>query len=136
VTAARILVIEDNEESLELASYLLTAAGYSVLCARDGVEGVASALRERPNLVLCDLQMPRLDGYGVLEQLREHPHTRSIPVVAVTAQSMTGDRDRAIAAGFDGWQSKPIDPQAFVALIEAFLPEILHAAPPRHRGGT
>jgi CheY-like chemotaxis protein len=119
---ARILIIEDNPANLELVAYLLESAGYAVLVAANGLEGVAMAQREMPTLVLCDLQMPVLDGYGVLEQLRTDPIRRDLAVVALTAFSMRGDEDRVLTAGFNGYLSKPIDPETFVAQIEAFLP--------------
>jgi CheY-like chemotaxis protein len=120
---ARILVIEDNPTNLELMTYLLRAFGHTPLTAGDGEAGVEAALRERPDLVLCDLAMPRLDGYGVVRRLKADPALRHIPVVAVTASAMVGDRDRVIATGFDGYISKPIDPETFVAEVEGFLAE-------------
>lgn len=120
---ARILVIEDNAANLELAQYLLEHSGHAVLRATDGVSGVSVALRECPDLIVCDLQMPGLDGYGVLDQLR-HSGTAcaDTPVVAVTAFSMAGDEQKVREAGFDGYFSKPIDPESFVQQIETFLP--------------
>jgi CheY-like chemotaxis protein len=129
--AARILIIEDNPASLELARYLLATHGYSALTASDGGEGVRIVREENPDLVLCDLQMPVLDGYGVLSEIRNHQALGGIPVVAVTAFSMSGDRSAAFSAGFDGYISKPIDPEHFVAQVEAFLrPELRTAGPP------
>ena len=115
---ARILVIEDNPANLELARYLLTVHGYAVLTASDGRQGLDSALRERPDLILCDLQMPWLDGYQVLQQLRGQ---LDAVVIALTAFSMPNDRQQVLSAGFDGYLSKPIDPERFVAEVEAFL---------------
>ena len=126
---ARILVIEDNEANLQLVHYLLGCAGHQVLLARDGVEGVDIAYVERPDLVICDLQMPRLDGYGVLRALRADPVTQTVPVIAVTAFSMPDDRLRVASAGFDGYLTKPIEPETFVAQVEAFLPG---GVPPAH----
>lgn len=124
--AASILVIEDNEANLALVQYLLASAGHRVLLARDGVDGVQAARMALPDLVVCDLQMPRLDGYGVLQALRADPGTRDIPVVAVTAFSMADDRERVSLAGFDGYLTKPIEPELFIGQIESFL----RAAPP------
>ena len=120
--AARILVIEDNAANLELVRYLLTCSGHAVLPARDGVQGIALARQERPDLIVCDLQMPVLDGYQVLEQLRADPGTAAVVIVAVTAFSMPNDRQKVITAGFDGYLSKPIEPEGFIGQIEAFLP--------------
>jgi CheY-like chemotaxis protein len=118
----RILVIEDDEFSRELVRYLLDRHGYTVLEAADGGAGVQIALREQPDLVLCDLQMPVLNGYEVVQRLRSNPLWRVVPVVAVTAFSMPGDRDLALAAGFDNYLTKPITPEIFVEQIAAFLP--------------
>ena len=119
---ARILVIEDNAANLELVRYLLDYNGYTVLAARDGAQGVALARQEHPDLIVCDLQMPVLDGYEVLAQLRRDPDTAGAVVVAVTAFSMPNDRHKVMTAGFDGYLSKPIEPENFVAEIESFLP--------------
>ncbi len=119
---ARILIIEDNAANLELAQYLLEHGGHQVLTANDGRVGVAVARRERPDLIICDLQMPVLDGYGVLEQLKGDAACAQLPVVAVTAFSMAGDEQKVLLAGFDGYFSKPIEPETFVAQIETFLP--------------
>jgi CheY-like chemotaxis protein len=127
---ARILIIEDNPANLELARFLLVAHGYSTLAASDGGEGVRIIREARPDLVLCDLQMPVLDGYAVLAAIRNDPELNGTLVVAVTAFSMPGDRITALAAGFDGYVSKPIDPAGFVAEIESFLPAGLRVPRP------
>jgi two-component system cell cycle response regulator DivK len=119
---ARILIIEDNTANLELAQYLLEHSGHRVLVAEDGRAGVAVAHAETPDLIICDLQMPVLDGYGVLEQLKLDARCAQIPVIAVTAFSMSGDEQKVRLAGFDGYFSKPIEPETFVGQIEAFLP--------------
>lgn len=114
----RILVIEDNPDNLALAVYLLRAAGFETIEASDGAQGVRAAREAVPDLIVCDLQMPVLNGFEVLQHLRVDPMTRTIPVVAVTAFSMPGDRAKAEAAGFDGYLSKPIDPERFAQQIE------------------
>ncbi|MBL0726460.1 response regulator [Piscinibacter sp. HJYY11] len=119
---ARILIIEDNQANLELAQYLLEHSGHKVLLATDGQMGVAVARREKPELIICDLQMPVLDGYGVLEKLKLDAAIEGTPIVAVTAFSMSGDEEKVRMAGFDGYFSKPIEPETFVQQIEAFLP--------------
>jgi len=128
--AARILIIEDNKANLELAEYLLKASGYATLAARDGEEGVRTARKELPDLIICDLQMPVMDGYEVVRNLKKDPQLRSIPVVAVTALSMPGDRGNVLAAGFDGYLSKPIEPETFVRTVEGFVPPGLRARRP------
>jgi two-component system, cell cycle response regulator len=118
---ARMLVIEDNPANLELMSYLLAVFGHTPLLASDGEQGLAAARREVPDLIICDMQLPRMDGYAIVRQLKDRPETCAIPVIAVTALAMVGDRDRIIAHGFDGSISKPIIPQTFVAQVENFL---------------
>jgi two-component system cell cycle response regulator len=125
---ARILIIEDNPTNLELMSYLLTAFGHTTLTAYDGATGLETARGEAPELIICDVQMPGLDGYMVAQRLKSDPGTCAIPLVAVTAVAMVGDRDRALAAGFDGYITKPIVPEAFVGQVEAFLARDRHAA--------
>lgn len=116
-----ILIIEDDQSSLELVDYLCRIAGYRTLTAVDGEQGLAIARSQRPDLVLCDLQMPIVDGYAVLKGLKEDPAWRSIPIVAVTAFSMAKDQKRALVAGFDGFMSKPIDPETFLQQIAEFV---------------
>lgn len=119
---ARILVIEDNAENLELMVYLLEAFGHTVITAVDGTSGLAAAPRERPEIVLCDLHLPGIDGYEVCRRLKADPGLRRIPLIAVTASAMAGDRARGLATGFDGYIAKPIDPERFVGEVEGFLP--------------
>jgi CheY-like chemotaxis protein len=117
----RILVIEDNPTNLELVTYLLSAFGHAAVPARDGEAGIEAALASKPDLILCDLAMPKLDGYAVARRLKSDPSTKSIPLVAVTASAMVGDKDKVYASGFDGYIRKPIDPETFVGEVEAFL---------------
>jgi two-component system cell cycle response regulator len=119
--AARILVIEDNAANLELMVYLLAASGYTMLASQDGEEGFQLACEVVPDLILCDLQMPGLDGYEVAQRAGRAAGLRDIPLVAVTAFAMVGDREKALAAGFHGYLAKPIDPDTFVQQVEAFL---------------
>ena len=120
--SARILIIEDNPTNMELMVYLLRAFGYQPLLAHNGEEGVAAARRERPDLIICDVHLPKLDGYGVVAQLKQDPALQHIPALAVTALAMVGDREKLLAAGFDGYIGKPIEPDTFVSQIESFLP--------------
>lgn len=124
---ARIVLIEDNPANLELMSYLLAAFGYTPLGAMDGAEGLEAAYREMPDLVICDVQLPVMDGLAVARQLRADARMRRIPIIAVTALAMVGDRDRVLAAGFDGYIAKPINPETFVRQVEAFLPPSQHS---------
>ncbi len=102
--------------------YLLTAFGYTPLAAYDGISGVDTAREHSPDLIICDVHLPKLDGYGVVAALKAEPRLARIPVLAVTALAMVGDRERLLAAGFDGYIGKPIEPDTFVAELEAFLP--------------
>jgi two-component system cell cycle response regulator len=119
---ARILVIEDNAINLDLMTYLLQAHGHQVLVAADGTQGLQRARQQMPDLVICDIQMPGMDGYAVANALRADNPARPVPLIAVTAYAMVGDHDKAIAAGFDAHIAKPIDPQTFVAAIDRWLP--------------
>lgn len=118
----RILIIEDTEEPRELMSLLLSASGCQVQTADDGVAGYALARRDQPDLVLCDLQMPRLDGFGVIRCIRSDTRLAAVPVIAVSAFAMRGDADKALAAGFNAYISKPFVPEAFVTQVRRFLP--------------
>jgi two-component system cell cycle response regulator len=118
---ARILVIEDNPANLDLMCYLLEAYGHRTYTAEDGAEGIAVARRERPDLILCDVQMPVVDGYEVARRIKAEPGLRTIPLVAVTALAMVGDREKVLSAGFDGYVAKPIDPETFVARTQVYL---------------
>jgi CheY-like chemotaxis protein len=118
---SRILVIEDNPTNLELMTYLLNAFGHVAITARDGEEGVEAALHENPDLILCDLALPKMDGFDVVRRLRAEPRLKGVPVIAVTASAMVGDREKVISTGFDGYMSKPITPETFVAEVEGYL---------------
>jgi len=118
----RIVVIEDHPASLELSRYLLAATGYLALTASDGDAGLAMVEAERPDLVICDIQLPTMDGFEVLAALRHRPHLRSIPVIAVTAFSMPGEQRKILQAGFAGYLAKPIVPETFVEQVAAYLP--------------
>jgi CheY-like chemotaxis protein len=116
-----ILVIEDHVDNLDLMRYLLGAFGYTALSAEDGVTGIALAESEGPDLILCDIQLPDIDGFEIARRLKRHARLREIPLVAITALAMVGDRERVLAAGFDGYISKPINPETFVGNVEIFL---------------
>ncbi|PJI97463.1 CheY-like chemotaxis protein [Acidovorax sp. 69] len=130
MTKARILVIEDDEASRQLVTYLLEAAGHDVLAAENGAIGLAMALAESPDIILCDLQMPVMNGYEVARNLRTNPQWRVVPLVAVTAFSMPGDREKALEVGFNEHLSKPITPETFVRQIEAFWGTVFSEPPP------
>jgi two-component system cell cycle response regulator len=125
--SARILIIEDNPANMELMSYLLEAFGHTVLSVYNGEEGVEAARTQLPDLILCDVHLPKMDGYGVLQQLKSEAALRNIPVIAVTALAMVGDRQKLLAAGFDGYLGKPIEPELFVGQCEQYLDYALHS---------
>jgi two-component system cell cycle response regulator DivK len=116
-----ILVVEDNERNLKLLRDVLEYAGYDVRVARTAEDGITLAVSEPPDLVLMDLQLPGIDGTEALRRLRESPRTADIPVVAVTAQAMKQDRERALDAGFNGYVEKPITVRAFPDQVRRFL---------------
>ncbi len=118
---ANILYIEDNEQNLYLITFLLQAKGYTVLQAREGLEGVKMAVRHRPDLILLDIQLPGMDGYAVARTLKAREEVAAIPIVAITSYAMTGDREKALGAGCTGYIEKPIDPDTFIAQIEKHL---------------
>jgi CheY-like chemotaxis protein len=119
---AKILVIEDNPTNLQLMTYLLEAFGHTPMEAVDAETGLELIRHGAPDLILCDIHLPSMDGFGVAQQLKNIPAFRAIPLVAVTALAMVGDRDRILSAGFDGYITKPITPETFIGQVEAFLP--------------
>ena len=117
----KILIIEDNEQNLYLATFLLEKDGHEILQARSGPEGIALAARVRPDLILLDIQLPQMDGYSVARALRQNPTLTDVPIVAVTSYAMLGDRERALEAGCNGYIEKPINPETFASEIERSL---------------
>ena len=118
----RILIIEDNVTNMELMAYLLESYGYVVDTAFSGKEGMEQALRQSPDLIVCDLEMPGMSGYEVATEVRSSNNLQDVPLIAVTAYAMVGDRDRVLSRGFDGYIAKPIFPENFVQQVEGFLP--------------
>ncbi len=116
-----ILYIEDNEQNFYLVRYILERNGYRVTGASDGPGGLAAASRERPSLILLDIQLPGMDGYTVAKKIRGMQELAGIPVVAVTSYAMAGDRERALEAGCTGYIEKPINPETFLSQIERHL---------------
>jgi CheY-like chemotaxis protein len=115
-----VLIVEDNEKNLKLARDLLRVKGYRTVEAVDGGAGIALAAQFHPAIVLMDIQLPDMDGWEALHQLRANPSTADIPVVAVTAFAMEGDRERFLKGGFDGYITKPIDVRLFPSQVGAF----------------
>ncbi len=119
-----ILLIEDNEQNRYLATFLLESKGYHVDSAPDGTVGIKMAMEGCYDLILLDIQLPSMDGYAVAATLRENPVTKNIPIVAVTSYAMTGDREKAMKAGCEGYIEKPINPDTFVREIGRFLSDV------------
>lgn len=127
-----ILVVQDDTLSLELVRDVLLTAGMKVVEARTPQQGLKGALELSPAIILLDIRLPGMDGFAVLRHLHADPATASIPVIALTAQAMAGDRDRALAAGFSDYVPKPIDTRTLADRIRALLKP---GEPPRSAGG-
>jgi len=117
----KILYVEDNEDNLYMLSNRLTRRGYEVVSARDSQQGIAMAESEAPALILMDLSLPIIDGWEATRRLKAEALTRNIPVIALSAHAMAGDRDRAIAAGCDDYDTKPVELPRLLEKIEALL---------------
>jgi CheY-like chemotaxis protein len=118
---AKILLIEDNELNRDMLSRRLERKGYTVAIAVDGREGVAMASSDKPDLILMDMSLPELDGWQATQMLKADPGTRHIPVIALTAHAMSGDREKALAAGCDDYDTKPIEWPRLLQKIAAVL---------------
>ncbi|MYN05524.1 response regulator [Pseudoduganella sp. DS3] len=125
--SARILIIEDNQANIDLMTYLLQAFGHRPLLATDGEMGCALAASERPDLILCDLHLPKLDGLGVVAKLRADPATRAIPILAASALPVTDGCAALRRAGFSGCLPKSLEPDVLLPALETFLPPQLRA---------
>jgi len=117
----RILVVEDNEKNLYLMKFILQKAGYQVSEAVNGKEGLEKAKAELPDLILMDMQLPVMDGYKATTLIKAHEKTKNIPVIALTAYAMKGDREKTFEAGCDGYLEKPINPENFTETIKDLL---------------
>lgn len=118
----KILYIEDNDQNFYLVNYILAAKGYAVERAHDGREGIDLATKGRPDLILLDIQLPIMDGYTTACELRKIPGVNSTPIIALTSYAMAGDREKALAAGCNGYIEKPINPKTFTEQIEQYIP--------------
>jgi CheY-like chemotaxis protein len=117
----KILVVEDNEMNRDMLSRRLQRRGYEVIVAVDGGEGLALAQSQRPDLILMDMSLPVVDGWQATRRLKAAPETRSIPIIALTAHAMATDRDKAVEAGCDDYDTKPVELPRLLEKIEAFL---------------
>ncbi|MBC8003564.1 MAG: response regulator [Opitutaceae bacterium] len=118
----KILLVEDNEMNRDMLSRRLERKGFQVVIAVDGGEGVAKAQTEVPDLILMDMSLPVMDGWEATRLLKTFPATQGIPVIALTAHAMSGDREKAVAAGCDDYDTKPVDLVRLLSKIEALLP--------------
>jgi two-component system, cell cycle response regulator DivK len=118
----RILVVEDQEDNRRILRDLLTSAGYEVIQAENGEEALAAAARERPDLILMDIQLPLLDGYEATRRIKADPDLRAIPIIAVTSYALSGDEGKARAAGCDAYVTKPYSPRVLLAKIREYVP--------------
>jgi CheY-like chemotaxis protein len=119
----RILYVEDNEDNIYVVKNRLGRAGFTVLVATDGEQGVSMATAERPDLILMDLRLPVLDGWEATRRIKAQPETRDIPIIALTAHAMTGDREKALEAGCDDFDTKPVEMPRLLEKVRALLPK-------------
>ena len=117
----RILVVEDTPDNRQILRDLLTSAGYEVIEAINGAEGVAAAIEHLPDLILMDIQLPVLDGYEATRRIKAHAATAKIPIIAVTSYALSGDETKAREAGCDGYVAKPFSPRQLLAKVREFL---------------
>lgn len=119
----KILYVEDNDDNIYVVKNRFTRAGFTVLVATDGEQGVAMAAAEKPDLILMDLRLPVLDGWEATRRIKAQPETRHIPIIALTAHAMTGDREKALAAGCDDFDTKPVEMPRLLEKVRALLPK-------------
>ena len=119
---AKLLYVEDNDDNVYMLVRRLRRQGFEVVVAPDGAQGVEAAREHRPDLMLMDLSLPVLDGWEASRRLKQAPETRAIPIIALSAHAMAGDRERALAAGCDDYDTKPVDLDRLLAKIRAHLP--------------
>ena len=119
----RILYVEDNEDNIYVVKNRFTRAGFTILVATDGEQGVAMAATERPDLILMDLRLPVLDGWEATRRIKAQPETQHIPIIALTAHAMSGDREKALAAGCDDFDTKPVEMPRLLEKVRALLPK-------------
>jgi len=117
----KVLVVEDNETNMYLCSRILKSGGYEVIPATSGEEGIELAIKEKPDLILMDIQLPDMDGLEAVKRIRESETDGKIPIIALTSYAMTGDKEKALSAGCTGYIEKPINPATFLNEIEKFL---------------
>ena len=117
----RILIIEDNEDNLYMMKFILENSKLEVICAKTGTEGIEAVLKEKPNLILMDIQLPDINGLDVTKRIRQLTPDRNLPIVAISSYAMTGDKQKALDAGCTGYIEKPINPETIMDEIKNFL---------------
>jgi two-component system cell cycle response regulator DivK len=117
----RILVVEDQEDNRQILRDLLGSAGYELTEAENGEDAIAAVAKGRPDLILMDIQLPVMDGYEATRRIRTNPDLKSVPIIAVTSYALTGDEDKALAAGCNGYVSKPYSPRDLLAKVRSYL---------------
>lgn len=121
ISVVKILIVEDNEANLYLLEFLLKSKGVDIIIARNGLEGVSKAAREKPDVIFMDIHLPKMDGYEATRTIRKDIKMKETPIIAVTSFAMTGDRQKCIDAGCNDYIEKPIDPENFLKVIEKYL---------------
>ena len=116
----KVLIIEDNENNLYLMRKILQKVGYNVIEARDGATGLELAITKKPNIILLDIQLPVMDGYGVIKKIRENEIIKDVIIIIVSSYAMDGDKEKAFSAGCNEYVEKPIDPQSFIETVKKY----------------
>ncbi|MCY3413365.1 MAG: response regulator [Candidatus Heimdallarchaeota archaeon] len=117
----RILVIEDNEENIYLIRFILKKKGHEVIEARDGLSGVEKAKSSQPDIILMDIQLPKMNGYDATKNIRQDPNLKDIPIIAITSFAMPGDKRKCLDAGCSYYIEKPINPEQFIEVVDRYL---------------
>lgn len=121
----KALIIEDNEQNMYMLGFLLEKNNYEVLQAFNGIDGIKSAIKDSPDVILLDIQLPEMDGYHVAQELRKSKDLDHVPIIAVTSHAMVGDREKALESGANGYIEKPVDPDNFIQKMESYFSEEL-----------
>jgi CheY-like chemotaxis protein len=119
----KILYVEDNDDNIYVVKNRMTRAGFTVVVATDGAQGVTMAIAEKPDIILMDMSLPVLDGWEATRRIKAAPETRRIPIIALTAHAMTGDREKALAAGCNDFDTKPVELTRLLGKIHALVSE-------------
>jgi len=117
----RILFVEDNESNIYLMKFILEKNGFEVIVAKDGIRGVEMAKQEKPELIVMDIQLPKIDGYEATKRIKKIPELKDIPIIAVTSYAMTGDREKTLKAGCTDYIEKPINPESFINIVKKYI---------------